>query len=140
MDYIAIRVHGWITVDNVLYSYDIACQWHKKLRRRLHTISPRFAALYDSAAVMLAKAWHFVVPKMHIKGHNETCNGRYNYSYTRGAAQTDGEGCERVWASCNPASTSMREMGPGSMKDTMDDMAGSWNFQKVCGMGASHIQ
>ncbi|KZV59243.1 hypothetical protein PENSPDRAFT_595836, partial [Peniophora sp. CONT] len=134
MDYIAARVHASINVDEVVYSYDIACQWHKKLRRRLRSISPAFAGIYDGATQMLAKIWHFVVPKMHIEGHNEKCNGRYNFSWTRWVGQTDGEGCERVWAGANPAATSMREMGPGSMKDTIDDLSGSWNFQKLCGL------
>ena len=35
------------------------------------------------------------------------------------------------------AGTSLREMGAGGMSDTTDDMCGSWNWRKVCGIGKS---
>ena len=129
-------MHDFIHVPVVVHSYDIACQWHKNLAARLGAIPPSHGRLYDSARTMLNRVKIFVVPKFHIFAHVFRCFVRYNYSFLRFMANCDGETCERVWAGANPAATSLREMGPGSMRDTMDNMCGAWNWQKACGLGA----
>ncbi|KAJ3477374.1 hypothetical protein NLI96_g10506 [Meripilus lineatus] len=46
-----------------------------------------------------------------------------------GVGRTDGEGIERDWSGLNSLATSIREMGPGSRHDTLDDHFGDWNFR-----------
>lgn len=84
---------------------------------------------------MISRALVYVAPKSHIFAHILGCFLRYNPSYTPGLAQTDGEVYERVWASLNPAATSVREVGPGSMRDPLDSVCSSHNHQKSCGPG-----
>lgn len=123
-------MHGFINVPVVVHSYDIACQWHRNLAKRLGAV-PADSKLFESARIMPDRVKIFVVPKFHIFAHVLRCFVRCNYSLICYMAQTDGEGCERVWAGANPAAASLREMGPASMRDTMDNMCSSWNWQKA---------
>ncbi|KAJ7773541.1 hypothetical protein B0H14DRAFT_3095985 [Mycena olivaceomarginata] len=45
------------------------------------------------------------------------------------------QGIERIWSSSGLMGASMREMGPGSRQDTLDDFWHHWNWNKVVGMG-----
>ncbi|KAJ7837785.1 hypothetical protein B0H14DRAFT_3459923 [Mycena olivaceomarginata] len=77
----------------------------------------------------------FVIPKMHIKGHLVECQAMYSLELIPGSAQTCGEGIERPWAHIGGVGTSTREMGPGSREDTLNAHWGSWNWQKLVGLG-----
>jgi hypothetical protein len=39
----------------------------------------------------------------------------------------------------NTLGSSMKEIGPGSRRDTLDDHFGDMNWKKVCGLGLSSI-
>lgn len=138
IDFCVANAHRFINVDRVVVSYDIACQWSKKLIGRMEAVDPAFEGMYEGAQSVLAKTMEFVVPKFHLFAHKVKCwFSRFNLAYLPGAGQTDGEGCERFWSSANQATNSVREMGPGSVRDMLDSMWDSWNFEKVCGMGES---
>lgn len=134
MDFIVCHVHRWIGVQDVVYSYDISCQWSRNHQKRVENIPSRFKGLFEGARVLLKKTREYLVPKFHLYAHKVECWLRYNFSFTPGVGQTDGEGCERVWAGANPAASSFREMGPGSMRDALDALCASWNHSKNCGM------
>ncbi|KAF8867888.1 hypothetical protein BD779DRAFT_1482742, partial [Infundibulicybe gibba] len=53
-------------------------------------------------------------------------------------ARTDGEAPERNWAASNPTSSSTKEMGPGSRRDTLDDHFGDANWKKTTGLVTSY--
>ncbi|KAJ7901050.1 hypothetical protein B0H14DRAFT_3422958 [Mycena olivaceomarginata] len=130
MDWIAACI--MIALDPRLrkvISYDIVCQWWVNLKKRLLLLPP-------------AVRWHlilglvrFVIPKLHIKGHKIPCQDKYSLELVPGSAQTDGEGIERPWAHIGGVGSSTKEMGPGSREDTLNGHWGSWNWQKVVGMG-----
>ncbi|KAJ7468442.1 hypothetical protein B0H11DRAFT_2159494 [Mycena galericulata] len=108
-----------------IISYDIACQWWKKLRERLMMLPPHLRLLITMALL------RFVIPKMHINSHTLACRILYALSYLLGAAQTDGEGIERPWSFIGAVATSTREMGPGSRFDVLDDHWAFWNWCKL---------
>ncbi|KAF8193985.1 hypothetical protein K438DRAFT_1969276 [Mycena galopus ATCC 62051] len=112
-----------------IISYDIACQWWKNLKSRVKTMPPRICL-----KIVLA-LMRFVVPKMHIKGHDHNCQTEYSLDYVPGSAQTDGEGIECPWAHIGGVGSSTKEMGPGSREDTLNGHWGSWNWQKLLGLG-----
>ncbi|KAJ6493371.1 hypothetical protein C8R45DRAFT_1053016 [Mycena sanguinolenta] len=85
---------------------------------------------------LVEKLLRFVIPKLHIYSHKLLCRLFYSLNYTPGSARINGEGIERPWANIGPVATSMREMGPGSWHDTLDDHWGHWNRQKLVGLGA----
>ncbi|THU98424.1 hypothetical protein K435DRAFT_818886 [Dendrothele bispora CBS 962.96] len=111
-------------------SYDIVCQWCKKLVDCLKKLPP---------LVRLNLVLHliyFVIPKLHIYGHQIHCQLMFSLNWLQGAGRTDGEGIERPWAHMGPVATSTRDMGPGSRHDTLDDHWGHWNFVKMTGLGS----
>ncbi|THU84098.1 hypothetical protein K435DRAFT_688224 [Dendrothele bispora CBS 962.96] len=116
-----------------LISYDIVCQWSKRLPQRLKALPP-FPRLHLLLNVI--KHFKFVIPKLHILGHLIGCQERYSLSYTAGAGQTDAESIERLWSGLGPVSNSIKEMGPGSHHDILEDHISYWNWNKVTGMGA----
>ncbi|KAG2138407.1 uncharacterized protein EDB93DRAFT_1242105 [Suillus bovinus] len=77
MDYLIFSALLAFTVTMINISYNIACQWHKKL-------------------------W---MPP------------------------------ERGWSNINHITTSTKEMGPGSCRDTLNDHFGDWNWKKVMALG-----
>ncbi|KAG1719215.1 hypothetical protein EDB19DRAFT_1648528, partial [Suillus lakei] len=129
MDYL---VFSMITGSNVLdfnLSYDIACQWHKKIWNRLDSMPPNL--WFDREK----KHLRFFVPKFHLNAHVPTCQTRFSFNYSKGVGRTDGEASERGWANINQVATSTKEMGPGSRRDTLDDNFSDWNWKKVTMLG-----
>ncbi|KAJ3791733.1 hypothetical protein GGU11DRAFT_644407, partial [Lentinula aff. detonsa] len=110
-------------------SYDIACQWHKNVVRRVKLL-PSLVS-WD---LSLHKIF-FAIPKLHIHGHQLACQLRFSLNWLWGAGRTDGEGVERPWAHLGPIASSTRDMGPGSQHGTMNDHFGHWNWVKLTGLG-----
>ncbi|THU99859.1 hypothetical protein K435DRAFT_658235 [Dendrothele bispora CBS 962.96] len=113
----------------IIFSYDIVCQWSKKLINRLKNLPPMVRLNLALRAVK------FVIPKLHILGHLISCQAKFSLSFTAGAGQTDAESIERLWSGLGGVSTSIKEMGPGSHQDTLEDHIGYWNWNKVINMG-----
>jgi hypothetical protein len=129
MDYLFFSTlrHGTINMLNV--SYDIACQWHKKLWDRMR-------AFPSSMQLNHATKITFFVPKFHLPAHIERCQTLFSFNFKRGVGRTDGEAPERGWANINPVASSTKEMGPGARRDTLDDYFGDSNWKKIIGLGA----
>ncbi|KAF8425033.1 hypothetical protein L210DRAFT_3421490 [Boletus edulis BED1] len=130
MDYLFFSVLSKTPARKIFISYDIACQWNKKLWTRMDTLPPSMHA--DQAS----KDLDFVVPKFHLNAHKLACQISYSLNLLPGVGRTDGEGVERGWANINPAASSTKQMGPGSRRDTLDDYFGDWNWKKLVGLGA----
>ncbi|KAJ7840811.1 hypothetical protein B0H14DRAFT_3457824 [Mycena olivaceomarginata] len=130
MDYIfvIILMHLDPRLHKII-SYDIVCQWWKNLRDRLLNMLP------GTRFVLIMQLFRFVIPKMHIKGHLADCQVEYSLDLVPGSAETDGEAIERPWAHIGGIGTSIREMGPGSREDTLNTHWGSWNWDKLIGLG-----
>ncbi|KAJ3751974.1 hypothetical protein EV360DRAFT_75765 [Lentinula raphanica] len=111
-------------------SYDIACQWHKNVIRRVKSLPSLIAC---NLGLQKLK---FAIPKLHIHGHQLSCQLKFSLNWLRGAGRTDGEGVERPWAHLGPIASSTRDMGPGSRHRTMNDHFGHWNWVKLIGLGA----
>jgi hypothetical protein len=130
MDYLAASILRHVHIALILiWSYDIVCQWVKKLVERLKKLPP-LVRLNITLRVI-----RFVIPKLHILGHLIKCQEKFSLNFTLGAGQSDAEGIERLWSGLGGAATSLKEMGPGSHQDTLEDHIGNWNWQKVVGLG-----
>ncbi|KAJ8703478.1 hypothetical protein PTI98_002100 [Pleurotus ostreatus] len=135
MDYLyfsSIRNHS---PSSCFVSYDIACQWTRKLGNRVavypdNVVGPCFAELSIS----------YLVPKFHIYAHRSECQYKYSFNFTPNVGRTDGELPERGWAAMNPVSSSTKEMGPGSRRDTLDDHFGDYNWRKVISLSTSLLR
>ena len=112
-------------ISRVLVSYDIGCQWHKNLEKRL--------SCYPGLSSFELKAltyWHVVVPKFHLAGHGKDCQLTFNINFTKGAAMMSGEMIESGWAQSGSMAIWTRENGPFARRAVLDDHWGSENWRK----------
>jgi len=77
----------------------------------------------------------FLVPKFHLPAHIEDCQVQFSFNYTPHVGRTDGEAPERGWDKISGASSALKEMGPGSRRDAIDDLLNDCNWEKIVGMG-----
>ncbi|KAJ3819156.1 hypothetical protein F5880DRAFT_1490162, partial [Lentinula raphanica] len=132
MDYIfASFVKPLSAILRLLISYDICCQWSKRLQERLLQLPP---LLRLNLVLRILK---FVIPKLHILGHLQKCQEQYSLLFTEGAGESDMEGIERIWSALGLIGNSTKEMGPGSRQETIEDHIGDWNWSKTVALGAS---
>jgi Kyakuja-Dileera-Zisupton transposase len=130
MDFIIFYTLIGTVLQLILFSYDIVCQWHRNLAKRL----PQLPEVMRISLEQLQSA-RYVVPKFHIYAHGLLCQTRFSLNFLPFMARIDGEDPERWWAHINPVSMSTKEMGPGARLDTIDDHAGAWNWRKITGLG-----
>ncbi|KAL4259471.1 CxC2-like cysteine cluster KDZ transposase-associated domain-containing protein [Pleurotus pulmonarius] len=110
-------------------SYDIACQWTRNMGHRATVYPPEAVGTqYHSLSI------RYLVPKFHLYAHRSECQNNYSFNFTPHVGRTDGESPERGWAAMNPVSSSTKEMGPGSRRDTLDDHFGDYNWRKISSM------
>ncbi|KAJ7813492.1 hypothetical protein B0H13DRAFT_1925396 [Mycena leptocephala] len=125
----------WMSLANhdelvqLFVSYDIICQWHKNIWRRLVKYGPQLQQRG------FKRGWVWLIPKFHLPAHIEACNILYSFNLTPFVGQTDGEAPERGWANTNPLANSTKEMGPGARRDALDDHFNDWNHKKILGLG-----
>jgi hypothetical protein len=132
MDFLALYTLLFSTLTTIVFSYDIACQWHRNLRKRMLRLPREMWIAPD-----LFQALLFFIPKFHIYAHGAKCQYKYSFNFQRWSARTDGEDPERFWAHINPASLSTREMSPGARFDALDSHAAHWNWRKIVKLGMS---
>ncbi|KAJ6464570.1 hypothetical protein C8R45DRAFT_840433 [Mycena sanguinolenta] len=130
MDYMFFMSIAGTDLVRFFVSYDIVCQWHINIWKRM--------AEYKNEAIMLdgrGKFMTFLIPKFHLPAHIEMCNLKFSFHLTRDVGQTDGEAPERGWGDANPLARSTKEMGPGAWRDTLDDHFNDWNHKKIVRLG-----
>ena len=113
-------------IKRVLVSYDIGCQWHKNLEKRL--------ALYSASSNLKLSSlsyWRVVVPKFHLAGHGTDCQLAFNINFTHGAGRMTGEMIESGWAQSNSMAIWTRENGPFTRRAVLDDHWNSENWRKL---------
>ena len=136
MDYILAALVRRVRARNLHLSYDIICQYSKNLVRRMSEIDGDTPFVQVGAEKLMYDIHTtFAVPKFHNPGHKPLCQQWFNLAFQLYTGQTDGEASERAWAGLNRAAASIREMGPGHMRDTIDFYCGTWNWRKFVNMG-----
>ncbi len=129
MDYGVLKTLMSETPKSVVISYDIGCQWHKNLWKRIDRYGPDLTpALRPDNVVVL-------VPKFHLPAHIAECQEEFSFNLETKVGTTDGEAPERGWAASNLMASSTKEMGPGSRHDTLDDHWGDANWRKCISIG-----
>ncbi|KAJ6535032.1 hypothetical protein B0H19DRAFT_964179 [Mycena capillaripes] len=115
----------------IMATYDIWCQYSIKLEER-------FARWFPSMVWILDKI-RGAIPKMHIHGHVEICQLLWNLNWLAYSAFTVGEMIETGWAEHNLTAGSTKEQNDGNRHDSVDDTSGSWNWDKMVGLGTSPL-
>lgn len=113
-------------IKHLVVTYDIGCQWGKKLRQRL----PEYTATKE-VHLNLLKSLRFAVPKFHLIGHGKSCQLDYNLAFMRGVGMTHGENVETIWSHSTSLATWSRENGPGARHALLDTHWSGWNWRKL---------
>lgn len=107
----------------IMLSYDIWCQYGKKLQKRFVESFPEQAKLLDRV--------RGAIPKMHVKNHIESCQQLYAFNYLKYSGETWGENIESSWAEQNQTAGSTKEQNDGHRHDSLDESFGFWNWSKL---------
>ncbi|KAK6966556.1 CxC2 domain-containing protein [Favolaschia claudopus] len=130
MDYIFFIGLAGSEVSELYVSYDIVCQWHKNLFKRMKTTLPEEVRFHRGKQYCV-----FLIPKFHLPAHIEACNVLFSFHLTRYVGMTDGEALERGWSLLNPLAGATAEMGPGNRWDAINDAFNDMNYKKIIGLG-----
>ncbi|KAF9030039.1 hypothetical protein BDZ89DRAFT_950058 [Hymenopellis radicata] len=117
----------------VLFCYDIVCQWIKGFDGRMEHLPEH---LHLPPTMVNGSA----IPKAHCPMHKYQCQANFGMGIQPGVGRTDGEAIERVWAFVRMCAASIKEMGPGSRSDTLDDQFGFLNWCKLISMGTMFMK
>lgn len=107
MDYILFSTLVGVQCLMLFLSYDITCQYHKRLFVRMEDLPSSLHFNHDDTEM------HYAVPKYHLRNHGKDCQDTFSLNYIHGSGRTCGEGIETAWAHLNGIGTSTREMSPG---------------------------
>lgn len=118
-------------VHRNVFSYDSACGYMVNFLKRLSEIGPPLIPGEDLARIALQA----LIPKFHLGGHKPECSDRYSFNYTKDVGRMSGELVETPWAAFNWLQYSVREMGWGNRRDTLNDHFNGWNWWKIVRMG-----
>ena len=132
MDYIFFATLASITLL-VFLTYDIVCQYHKNLLKRMQEF-PSHMQLPEQTASQL----QFAIPKKHWPCHGPN-HSKYSLNYMPKCGRTYGEGVESGWSHMNPVAASTKEMAPSARIETINMHWSAWNHQKTLGFGELYL-
>jgi hypothetical protein len=129
MDWILFSALRDYDILRLYLTYNIACQYYKKFWDRMRDL-PEYLHLQIPPADV-----YFAVPNFHLGVHRMECYAPFSLHFMVGVGLTNGEGIEQNWENSNGAARQMKEMGPGSRQDTLDDIFGAHNYCKTLTLG-----
>lgn len=128
MDYLLFSGLKKSNVSRICISYDIMCQWSKRLAIR-QKMFPKEIRLPPYTTLS------FGIPKFHLEGHGPACRTRFSFNFLAGSGRTCGESVETEWSVINIVASSTREMSPSARHETLNDHWGYWNWRKTTSFG-----
>ncbi|KAF4588993.1 hypothetical protein EYR40_010549 [Pleurotus pulmonarius] len=134
IDYIVLSALLAFQLRLLVLSYDIACQWSKNLIKRSAEYPAEMQPDTSRTSIKC------VVPRWHIEGHDQFCQTRFSFNYTRGVGKTCGEDIESTWSVSNQMTASIREMAPSARREALNDHWSGWNFRKLVKLRSSLLQ
>ncbi|KAG1853038.1 hypothetical protein F4604DRAFT_1933492 [Suillus subluteus] len=128
MDYVLCQALGYNTdgIDRALMFYDINCQYHKHLHRRVEE-SPYLDLPWGMEVIPGIGLWH-------VHGHQDKCYVRCASNFITSAARINGEIMETLWAPLNIISPSVRGMSTPHRKECLGFQMNDCNFMKMIRM------
>ncbi|KAI5822511.1 hypothetical protein K523DRAFT_358333 [Schizophyllum commune Tattone D] len=128
MTYVLASALSHEEVKHVVYSYDIACIFDKKLMERVATL-PRHLRTRIADLV-----FRYFVPNFHLPAHRSSCHAPYSFHFAPWVGKTHGETVEENWFILNKAAAQTKPMGPGRRQLTLDDQTGCHDHEMVLGL------
>ncbi|KAJ7273867.1 hypothetical protein C8J57DRAFT_1434741 [Mycena rebaudengoi] len=112
------------SLQMLLISYDIACQWEVNLAARNKKLPSHMQLPLEKISIQCA------LPVWHASSHEDECQNNNSLSFKVGVGKSDGEGVERTWAVLNGSSYHTKDAGKGVREDTLEDKIDSHNYLK----------
>lgn len=122
------------TWGRIVISYDIACQFSVNFMERMDLFPEGFHIKVTDCEII------WLIPKFHLPAHGGPCQVVYAFNYKEGVGRSYGEGIEANWAETNHASLMTREMPEATRHETLDDVFGSINWNKLITFGMSSLR
>ncbi|KAH9929939.1 uncharacterized protein BXZ73DRAFT_47793 [Epithele typhae] len=123
---------AYYTLPMFISGYDINCQYRKKYDERVAQTCAAFAGMTclpeDSRLQPFTLG---AVGKWHLAAHEVGCRFKFSYNFLPGAAITDGEALERIWAAITGLSARTKEMSPGHRHDVLNHHWNDMNSQRL---------
>lgn len=113
--------------QEVMLSYDIACQYSRNFHTRFSKLPQFLCATHVGI--------HWLVPKFHLPAHQQQCRLELSFNYTPKVGRTDGEAIERLWSGLNYLSGSTMRMTPLGRHYIINSHLNYLNWKKMCNMG-----
>ncbi|KAI5888639.1 uncharacterized protein SCHCODRAFT_02587995 [Schizophyllum commune H4-8] len=129
MTYVLASALAHEEVPNVVYSYDVACVFDKKLKDRIATLP---ATIQGRIADMVLR---YFVPNFHLPAHRAACHALYSFHFGLGVGRTHGETVEENWFLLNKSAAQTKPMGPGTRQLTLEDHGGCHNHEMDVSLG-----
>lgn len=109
-------------IKQILFIYDIVCQYIIKLRERIGDLLPLELAIERAIGLM------------HVHGHQIECFFCYAPSFIPGAGVVAGEILESLWSNLNAISPSTRTATLAHRAEVLDDHMNDSNHKKLLNM------
>lgn len=132
MDYafsFAMKAHAGI--KHFLLTYDIACQWHKKLPQRVAQSSGILSLPTDAHL-------DYAVGKFHLGAHIKDCFALHSLNFVKGSGMLDGELIETLWVPLNAIAGATHAMSKAHRQEVLDDVMNDSNWKKLVTIGEQH--
>ncbi|KAJ7106113.1 hypothetical protein C8R43DRAFT_906269 [Mycena crocata] len=127
MDYILMSALAGFDLMELTVSYNIACQWRKRLAERLQKLPEEMRLDIEHILFQCG------LPVWHASSHEAECTNKNSLSFKPGVAKSDGEGIERLWAQLNACAFHTKTMGLGNRADMLEDKIDYINWSKNLG-------
>ncbi|OCH85647.1 hypothetical protein OBBRIDRAFT_807358 [Obba rivulosa] len=124
------RVSGTMQVFLHISGYDINCQYRKNFWKRMEWFRKNRGLMNSIKHVQFPKTLS-VIGKFHLPAHNAACRYKFSYYWMPGAAMTDGEAPERIWAVLNGLAAHTQEMAAGHRHDIINDHHSDMNVRRT---------
>ncbi|KAJ7874250.1 hypothetical protein B0H13DRAFT_1894635, partial [Mycena leptocephala] len=125
MDFIVFSAILNAILFYLIISYDIACQYSKRIWDRMPALPEEFHIKIPTSC-----AW-FKVPNFHLPPHKPPCHSPFSFHWMWGAGRTHGETVEQNWEFTNDAAASTKMMGLGTRHATLENLFGFHNWRRL---------
>lgn len=122
-------LHSLHELPQIVVSYDITCQWSLNFWNRAHTILQHLQLDKDSVDIT------FLVPKFYLPPHVSQCQSKFSFNHVLHIGQTDGKAPECMWHYLDSVANMLREMGPSTRLDFLNNFMADWNWKKAVALG-----
>ncbi|KAH6904722.1 hypothetical protein BKA70DRAFT_1373432 [Coprinopsis sp. MPI-PUGE-AT-0042] len=126
MDYIVFSAISGTTVQHIVVTYDIACQWSRNLFTRMKGLPGRLQLSEDISIEVAIPSWH-------INGHGTPCQQDFHVGHLVGVGRLCGDEVEQTWWNTNSLGASVQEMGPAGRHEVLNDHWSAFNMKKIIG-------